>query len=297
MRLLFSITWLVCCGVIFTLPSIFEDSGRNPSGTFPLDGANNNAIRYQYLVYPKIHYTEFEEVRRELPNLTKSIEKYAVNEAEQTRLKDSLIDFANPIEYTVLPPKANPCSEIVSRYEAHAAALKRALRPYWNGNGSTICNEIIVTVVDHESDQHLDFKAVKRETGRVLILNNNGGALAQIILWRDDKTKLKSAFVQPLDPAIDIGSGFSIMPLDWPRLASHRGGIKSVDEFRIPADSFVRNNLKSKGQMHSRCNSQLLSLKFRDSWGRMASAQWCYGDSFPKTLENEHYFAYRMEEW
>jgi len=296
LRLLFSITWLVCCGVLFTLPSLFDDSGRNPSGTFPLDGTNNNAIRYQYLVYPKIHHTEYEQVRRELPVIAKSIEKYAVNETELVKLKDSLIDFGNPIEYTVLPPRANPCSEIVSRYEAHAAALKRALRPYWSGNGSTICNEIIVTVVDSDSDQHLDFKAVKRETGRVLILNDNGGALAQIILWRDDKTKLKSAFVQPLDPIIDIGSGFSIMPLDWPRLIAHRQDIKSVEEFRIPSDSFVRNNLKSKGQLHTRCNSQQLSLKFRDSWGRTASAQWCYGDSFPKTLENEHYFAFRVEE-
>lgn len=296
MRLLFSITWLICCGVLFTLSTWLNESGRNPSGAFPLDGATSNAIRYRYLVYPKIHYSEYEEIRQEIPTLRQGIEKYASNESELLKLKDSLIDYANPIEYIVLPPRANPCSEIVSRYQSHTTALKRALRSYWNGNGSTVCNEIIVTVVDSDNDQHLDFKAAKRETGRVLILDDNGGARAQIILWQDDKTKLKSAFVQPLDPILDIGSGFSIMPLDWPKLTAHRQNIKSETEFRIPADQFVRNSLHQRGQIQARCGSQLLSLKYGDSWGRTASAQWCYGDSFPKTLENEHYFAFRLEE-
>lgn len=282
-------------GVLFSIPHWLDQSGRYPSGTFPLEGANSNAIRYQYLVFPKVHHVEHKAIREDLPALSRSVEKYTDDLQERLRIKDSMIDFANPVTYEVLPPKQIPCFEIVERYRSNSAALQRALKDYWTSS-TTICNELIISIVDSENDQHLDFKAVKREIGRVLILNNSGGALAQMILSRDDKTNVNSSFVQPLDPNLDIGSGFSILPLDWPRLTTHRQNIKSELEFRVPADSFVKNKLRSLGQIPVHCDSQLLGLKYNDSWGRTALAQWCYGDTFPKVLENEHYYAFRIDE-
>ncbi len=295
MRLLFSISWLVCLGILFVIPHWLVESGRYPSGTFPLDGARTSAIRYQYLVFPKVHHIEHEEIRKDLPEFSRAISHFGGDLLEQTRLKDSLVDYANPVIYEVLPLRQSLCRDIADRYRANSAALRRAIGEYWSSD-TTQCNELIVTIVDNAEEQHLDFKAVKRETGRILVLNNSGGALAQMILYRDDVLKVNSAFVQPLDPNLDIGSGFSIIPLDWPRLETHRQNIKSENAFRVPADNFVYGKLRMMGQLPKNCESQLLGLKYRDSWGRTASAQWCYGDTFPKTLENEHYYAIRLEE-
>lgn len=127
-------------------------------------------------------------------------------------------------------------------------------------------------------------------------MNERGGALAQIILWRDDYAKVNNSQVQPLDPQLDIGSGFSTLPLDWPRVEAHRDQIRSMTSLRMPYDGFVQKNLIERGQWPWNCHAQLLGINYRDSWGRKATSQWCYGDSFPKMIENDHYYAFRVEE-
>lgn len=296
MRIIFALFWLLSTAILVGMPSLVDFNGRFPAGTFPLEGGNSSALKHQYVVFSKIHHVQYPNIRKNVPKILAQIDSYASSEISLNYMRDSLIDFASPVIFTVMPAITIQCSDLLRRYQSHAVALQRALAGYWQPGGIENCTEILVSVVDQAGDQHLDFKAVKRETGRVLILNSRGGALAQIILWRDDKTKVSNAQVQPLDPVLDIGSGFSSLPLDWPRIETHRRNIKSVSTLRIPYDNFVEAYLKERGQIPWNCDAQLLGLRYRDSWGRTATAQWCYGDSFPKILENDHYFAFRIEE-
>lgn len=296
MRIAFLICWLVSTGILFVLPQLVEITGRLPSGIYPLDGARSSAVRHVYLVYPKVHHAQYASIRNEASRISREIDKYAASAGEAQALRDSLVDFANPISVVVMPPLATTCSSIIDRYESHKAALKRAFAPYWQSGGQQNCTEIIVSVVDQAEEQHLDFRSVRRETGRVLFLNDRGGAMAQIILWRDDYAKVNTSQVQPLDPQLDIGSGVSTLPLDWPRIETHRNQVRSVMSLRLPYDGFVQKDLIERGQWPWSCRAQLLGINYRDSWGRKASSQWCYGDSFPKMIENDHYYAFRVEE-
>ena len=296
MHIAFYILWGLSTAFLAVIPSLYEFSGRNPSGTFPLDGAASTALRHRYLVFPKVHHVQYAQIRKHLTKIQDQLAQYSSSPEQLQKLRDSLVDYANPLSFVIMPPLMSTCSELVARYESHSVALERALRGYWQRGGIQKCTEIVISIVDEANDPHLEFKAVKRETGRVVILNNQGGALAQIIMWRDDKMKLNTAQVQPLDPVLDVGSGFSSLPVDWPRLNTHRQNVRSLNDLRIPYDPYVKQMLAERGQAGWRCTAQLLGLKYRDSWGRMASAQWCYGDTFPKILENDHYFAYRIEE-
>ena len=296
MRLAFYILWSLSTAILVVIPNLYEFSGRNPSGTFPLDGAASTALRHRYLVFPKIHHTQYNQIRNNLSKIQEQLSHYASTPEQLQKMRDSLVDFANPLSFVIMPPLMTSCGELVARYDSHSVALERALRGYWQRGGLQKCTEIVISVVDEASDPHLEFKAVKRETGRVIILNNQGGALAQLIMWRDDKMKLNTAQVQPLDPVLDVGSGFSSLPVDWPRLQTHRQSVRSITELRVPFDPYIKNSLIERGQSDWACGAQLLGLKYRDSWGRTATAQWCYGDTFPKILENDHYYAYRIEE-
>lgn len=296
MRIAFLICWLASTGFLFVIPLLDDVIGRLPSGSYPLDGATNTAVRHIYLVFPKVHHSQFANIRAEVASISREIEHYAPTSNEAQALRDSLIDFANPVTVVVMPPLSTTCASIVERYDSHSAALKRAFAPYWQPGGDQRCTEIVASVVDQSDDQHLDFRSVRRETGRVLFLNNRGGALGQIILWRDDFAKVNNSQVQPLDPQLDIGSGFSTLPLDWPRIDAHRNQVRGMEQLRLPYDNYVQKTLIERGQWPWNCNAQLLGINYRDSWGRKATSQWCYGDAFPKMIENDHYYAFRIEE-
>lgn len=287
-HLFFVLSWSVLTTFLVVLPPFISKHGRTPSAFYPLDGASSQAVRYRYLVFPKIHHSQFKPVREAALRL------YDRNSQESFR--DTLIDFGSPVVVQLMPPAIAPCGELIARYKEHEASLRRAIANYWQRGGNQRCSEIIVTIVDEVSSPHLDFGSVRRETGRVLFLTEQGDGLAQMILWRDDHAKNSFAQVQPLDPKLDIGSGFSALPLDWPRLSAHRQRVRSARELRVPNDRYVKNILIDYGVSPWQCSSQLLGLKFVDSWGRNAHSQWCYGDSFPKMIENDHYYAYRVEE-
>lgn len=295
MRIAFAVCWLLSTSVLVVLPYFVSKHGRDPSSSYPLAGANNTSIKHTYLVYPKVHHSQFSSIRKSVSYLREQIGSYAHEPEMSQQMRDSLIDYANPIQVMIMPPVKQTCLEMTKRYSNHEAALARALGSYAQDN-KKFCIEIVVTVIDLSEDQHLEFRAVRRETGRSLILNEEGGPLAQIILWRDDYAKTNTAQVQMLDPNQDIGSGLSILPLDWPRLEVHHNQLRSIIELRVPHDSFVKNSLKNQGLLPWKCNAERLGLRYRDSWGRLATSQWCYGDAFPKIIENDHYYAFRVED-
>lgn len=295
-RNVFLTCWLLSIGVLFSIPYLDDMAGRIPSGSYPLEGGAYTRTHHTYLVFPKVHHAQFSSIRHETSRISREIEKYAPTANEIIALKDSLIDYANPITVAVMPPVTASCASFVERYESHQAALKRAFASHWQPGGNQNCTEIMVTVTDQNDDQHLEYRSVRREYGRILFLNDRGGALAQILLWRDDYSKVKNSQVQPLDPLLDVGSGFSTLPLDWPRIDMHRQQIREMESLRLPYDGFLQKRLMARGLWPWSCSTQLLGLRYRDSWGRNATSQWCYGDSFPKIIENDHYYAFRVEE-
>ncbi len=297
MRIAFSICWLTCIAVVMLMPRFMRDVGRIPSGTYPLDGAVSTNVRHQYLVFPKIHHVHENEIRSEIESLLQEIKAREEMDAKKIkRWRDALVDFASPLTIVMQPPINGPCSAVLERNSTHAVALERAMRSYWRPGMNQQCIEITATVLQRESDSYLEFRSHQREMGRTVVMNKNGGALAQILLWRDDRSGRGYGQVQALDPNLDIGSGLSPFPLDWPNLELHRDLIRSAHELRLPQDAFVRQILENRGQALWQCAAQLLQLDYRDSWGRSAHAQWCYGDAFPKILENDHYYAFRLEE-
>lgn len=299
MRVAFGICWLFSVAVVLLMPRFVNElnQARYPSGTYPLDGAASTTRAEQYIVFPKVHHAHENTIRVEIENLLLKIRDRGEASAEEVkRWRDSMVDFGRPIIVRLNAPVISDCAQVLERHPTHAIALERAIRSYWRPGVSAQCIEISARVVANTGDDYSHFRANQREIGRTLIMNRLGGALAQVLLWRDDRSSRDYGQVQALDPNLDIGSGLSPFPLDWPNLKIHRDMIRSTQALRIPFDRYVKKQLEARRQGGWRCNMQLLEVDYHDSWGRLAHAQWCYGDAVPKVLENDHYYAYRMEE-